>query len=65
MGIVHKDIQAAGGQVASNAFSTSANQTPVHSAAELTGEGPTAYIRHLDQVYTLRITRANKLILTK
>nr|WP_069298642.1 hemin uptake protein HemP [Neptunicoccus sediminis] len=65
MGIVYKDMQITGGQGAADGFSTPVSQTPVHAAAELTEHGPTAYIRHLDQVYTLRITRANKLILTK
>ena len=47
------------------------NQTPAspglpeHLATELTGNGPTALIRLDDKVYTLRITRAGKLILTK
>ncbi|MBY6088975.1 MULTISPECIES: hemin uptake protein HemP [Rhodobacterales] len=38
---------------------------PVHSAEELTGPDGLALIRLGDQVYTLRITRAGKLILTK
>lgn len=38
---------------------------PVHEALSLTGNGPCAAIRHNGQVYTLRITRAGKLILTK
>ncbi|TQM91670.1 hemin uptake protein HemP [Roseinatronobacter monicus] len=38
---------------------------PVHSAEGLTEGGATAHIRLDGQVYTLRITRTNKLILTK
>ncbi len=38
---------------------------PVHEATELTKGGNLALIRHNDQLYTLRITRAGKLILTK
>lgn len=38
---------------------------PVHDAAELTDGGSLAHIRLEDQLYTLRITRAGKLILTK
>lgn len=38
---------------------------PVHSAEGLTEGGATAHIRLDGQTYTLRITRANKLILTK
>ncbi|QOL80932.1 hemin uptake protein HemP [Pseudooceanicola spongiae] len=38
---------------------------PQHDANELTGGGTTAQIVLNDQVYTLRITRAGKLILTK
>lgn len=39
--------------------------TPVHDAAALTGPDGIARIRLGDQCYTLRITRAGKLILTK
>lgn len=39
--------------------------TPVHDATELTGPNGLALIRLGDAVYTLRITRAGKLILTK
>lgn len=39
--------------------------TPVHDAATLTGPNGLAFIRLGDAVYTLRITRAGKLILTK
>lgn len=38
---------------------------PVHDAEALTGGGNTANILLNGQVYTLRITRAGKLILTK
>ncbi|MGH1458336.1 MAG: hemin uptake protein HemP [Paracoccaceae bacterium] len=38
---------------------------PVHSAEGLTAGGNLAYIQLGDQTYTLRITRAGKLILTK
>jgi hemin uptake protein HemP len=39
--------------------------TPVHDALRLTGGGVQARIVLNGQVYTLRITRAGKLILTK
>lgn len=38
---------------------------PRHDAEELTSGGPTAEIHLGEQVYTLRITRAGKLLLTK
>lgn len=38
---------------------------PVHEARNLTGEDGTALIMLDDKTYTLRITRAGKLILTK
>ena len=38
---------------------------PVHDALHLTEGGPLAEIRLRGQVYTLRITRHGKLILTK
>ncbi|MEM1232818.1 MAG: hemin uptake protein HemP [Pseudomonadota bacterium] len=38
---------------------------PVYNAEELTREGGLAHIVLRDQTYTLRITRAGKLILTK
>ncbi|MCC5954507.1 MAG: hemin uptake protein HemP [Natronohydrobacter sp.] len=38
---------------------------PTHSAEYLTGGGTTALIQLQGQIYTLRITRAGKLILTK
>ncbi|SFL17848.1 hemin uptake protein HemP [Shimia haliotis] len=39
--------------------------TPVHDAQILTGSNGLAHIQLNDQLYTLRITRAGKLILTK
>ena len=41
------------------------NATPVHQATRLTGDNGLAHIQLGDQLYTLRITRAGKLILTK
>jgi hemin uptake protein HemP len=38
---------------------------PVHRACDLLGDGRVAYIALEDQVYTLRLTRAGKLLLTK
>ncbi|WP_420394984.1 hemin uptake protein HemP [Nioella sp.] len=38
---------------------------PVHSADDLLGDSRVAYIALEDQVYTLRLTRAGKLLLTK
>ncbi len=38
---------------------------PAHRAEDLTSGGRLAHIALGDQVYTLRITRAGKLILTK
>ena len=43
----------------------SAPPQPVHRAADLTSGGQTALIDLDGQIYTLRITRAGKLILTK
>lgn len=40
-------------------------QQPVHLATELTQGGRLAQIQLGDQLYTLRITKAEKLILTK
>ncbi|WP_172292217.1 hemin uptake protein HemP [Pseudoruegeria sp. HB172150] len=42
-----------------------ANAQPIHRAEELTDGGREAKIVLGDQCYTLRITRAGKLILTK
>lgn len=41
------------------------DETPVYDATSLTQDGDIARIRLGSQVYTLRITRAGKLILTK
>lgn len=41
------------------------HETPAYFANDLTQNGQTAFICLHDQVYTLRITRAGKLILTK
>ncbi|WP_432449828.1 hemin uptake protein HemP [Aliiroseovarius marinus] len=50
----------------SHAFDTATRQTPPeHDALDLTGFGKTARITLNDMVYTLTITRAGKLILTK
>lgn len=38
---------------------------PLHFASDLTQGGRVAHVQHGDQVYTLRITKAEKLILTK
>jgi hemin uptake protein HemP len=46
-------------------FDPGTNSLPTHIARELTEGGNLAQIRLDDQVYTLRITRAGKLILTK
>lgn len=45
--------------------SNQSSATPVHDAHSMTGENGLAHIVLNDQVYTLRITRAGKLILTK
>ena len=41
------------------------NNPPLHRAEDLTRGGEQARISLGDQIYTLRITRAGKLILTK
>lgn len=41
------------------------SSTPIHDAKILTGTNGLAHIQLNDQLYTLRITRAGKLILTK
>lgn len=56
-------VQASSVQASS--VQTPSVQPPVHSAEELTAGGSTAAISHNGQTYTLRITRAGKLILTK
>ncbi len=40
-------------------------RVPLHEATDLTAGGHLAQIALADQIYTLRITRAGKLILTK
>lgn len=42
-----------------------ADSEPLHDATVLTQGGPTARIRLNGQIYSLRITRQGKLILTK
>ncbi|WP_083792042.1 hemin uptake protein HemP [Roseobacter sp. GAI101] len=42
-----------------------ADHLPTYAASDLTGGGDLAQIVLNDQTYTLRITRAGKLILTK
>ncbi|SFE29391.1 hemin uptake protein HemP [Roseivivax sediminis] len=42
-----------------------ASEVPQHDAEILTGGGQLAQIRLGEQIYTLRITRQGKLILTK
>lgn len=42
-----------------------ADRTPVHRATDLTRGGDLTRIVHGGQIYTLRITRQGKLILTK
>ncbi len=42
-----------------------AHSIPMHRARSLTQDGTTAHIDLDGQIYTLRITRAGKLILTK
>ncbi len=44
---------------------TSTKPVPTHAALDLTDGGDLARIVHASQTYTLRITRAGKLILTK
>ncbi len=44
---------------------SSAVQVPTYLAEDLTQNGHIAQIQLRDQIYTLRITRAGKLILTK
>ena len=44
---------------------TTGNDTPVYSAEDLTAGGNLAQIRLSEALYTLRITRQGKLILTK
>lgn len=44
---------------------TNVEDRPIYLAQELTQDGQLAHICHLGKVYTLRITRNGKLILTK
>ncbi len=44
---------------------TAQDTTPVHLATDLTAGGTQARIVLSGQIYTLRVTRAGKLILTK
>lgn len=44
---------------------TAAAHTPIYAAQGLTEGGRVAHIQLGDQIYTLRITKAEKLILTK
>ena len=41
------------------------DRSPIYDATDLTKGGDLARIKLEDQIYTLRITRAGKLILTK
>lgn len=45
--------------------STPTNTLPTYQAKDLTEDGDLAQIILEDQIYTLRVTRAGKLILTK
>lgn len=47
------------------AIRTDIEQLPMHYATDLTKGGGLAHIQLHDQIYTLRITRSGKLILTK
>lgn len=52
-------------QTLTNTQQITAPQMPTYDARALTEDGLQAHIVLGDQVYTLRITRAGKLILTK
>ena len=52
-------------QTSSNPVQIEAAAFPVHDAEALTKGGKTAFISLNGQIYTLRITRQGKLILTK
>jgi hemin uptake protein HemP len=54
-----------GARPAGHPAAAPADSAPVHDAEALTGGGATARIILHGQAYTLRITRAGKLILTK
>lgn len=51
--------------IARRTIAPPAPRLPVYDASDLTEGGDLAQIRLGDQLYTLRITRAGKLILTK
>ncbi|MEM1388506.1 MAG: hemin uptake protein HemP [Pseudomonadota bacterium] len=51
--------------VAKETESRPVDNLPVYEATDLTKGGDLARIKLADQLYTLRITRAGKLILTK
>lgn len=51
--------------IARETVAPSTPRLPVYEAADLTQGGDLAQIKLGDQLYTLRITRAGKLILTK
>jgi hemin uptake protein HemP len=51
--------------VAKEVHSRPVDTVPVYDAQDLTKNGDLAQIQLGDQLYTLRITRAGKLILTK
>lgn len=51
--------------VAREAESRPVDKLPLYDATDLTKGGDLAKIKLSDQLYTLRITRAGKLILTK
>ena len=51
--------------VARETAHTAGDATPIYDAQDLTKGGDLARIKLEDQLYTLRITRAGKLILTK
>ncbi len=52
-------------QSATNAPRKPVRDLPIHDAERLTGDEGLAHIVLGNQIYTLRITRAGKLILTK
>jgi len=49
----------------SQRFSPSSAQPPVTTSKALLGQGSTLLIEHQGSLYTLRVTRNGKLILTK
>lgn len=61
----HKDLTAMNALTPVAGPLTLPRVYPVHAAETLTGGGQIANIVLHDQIYTLRITRAGKLILTK